>query len=52
MSVQEVITVTSAVTIRSGLYRGTLPAIFLDDDTGELVLVAGPRLQDAKLTKE
>lgn len=51
-AISEVVKVTAAFTIRSGLYQGRLPAIFLNDGTDELVLIAGPKLQDATIAKE
>lgn len=37
---------------RSVIYRGQLPALIIGDGTDEIVLLAGPKFQDASIAKE
>ena len=44
--------VTQQCYSRSVIYRGRLPALVIGDGTDELILVAGPKFQDASIAKE
>ncbi|MFF0147483.1 hypothetical protein [Amycolatopsis sulphurea] len=44
--------VTQESSSRSVIYRGQLPALIIGDGTDEVVLLAGPKFQDASLAKE
>lgn len=44
--------VTRQCSSRSVIYRGRLLALIIGDGTDELVLLAGPKFQDASIAKE
>jgi hypothetical protein len=44
--------VTQECYSRSVIYRGRLPALIIGDGTDEVLLLAGPKFQDASIAKE